>query len=64
MALQLEVFGFIDHTHFAATELREDAIVRDGLADYLACVAVRRDTMQEPRRVPAAIVISSTPWSS
>ena len=44
MAMQLEVFGLVDHTHPAATELREDAIVRDGLADHLACVAVRRRT--------------------
>ena len=32
--VQLEVFGFVDHTHPAATELREDAIVRDGFADH------------------------------
>ena len=36
MAVQLEVFGFVHHTHPAATELREDAIVRDGLADHFA----------------------------
>ena len=35
MAAQLEVFGFIHHTHPAATELREDAIVRDGFADHV-----------------------------
>src|ERR1700676_4007699 len=34
MAMQLEVFGFVDHTHPAATELRDDAIVRDGLGDH------------------------------
>ena len=44
MPMQLEVFGFVDHTHPAATELRENAIVRDGLADHFACVAVRRRT--------------------
>jgi len=33
-----------DHTHPAATELREDAIVRDGLADHLGCIAVQRRT--------------------
>jgi hypothetical protein len=32
--LQLEVFGFVDHTHPASPELLEDAIVRDGLADH------------------------------
>src|ERR1019366_4967923 len=44
MPAQLEVFGFVDHTHPAATELRENAIVRDGLADHFACVPVRRRT--------------------
>ena len=38
-------------THPAATELRENAIVRDGLAYHLACVAMRRRTAQGPRRV-------------
>src|SRR6202521_4494681 len=44
MAGQLEVFRFVHYTHPAATELREDAIVRDGLADHFACVAMRRRT--------------------
>src|ERR1700686_4448509 len=44
MAVQIEVFGFVDHTHPAAAQLLDDAIVRDGLADHLACVAVRRRT--------------------
>jgi hypothetical protein len=34
VAVQLEVFGFVHHTHPAATELRENAIVRDGFADH------------------------------
>jgi hypothetical protein len=34
MAVQLEVFGFVDHTHPSIAELRDDAIVRDGLADH------------------------------
>ena len=34
MAVQLEIFRFVDHTHAAATELLQDAIVRDGLADH------------------------------
>ena len=33
-AAQLGVLGLIDHTHAAATELLNDAIVRDGLADH------------------------------
>src|ERR1700687_72131 len=33
MAVQLEVFGLIDHTHPAAAELAQSAVVRDGLAD-------------------------------
>jgi hypothetical protein len=33
MAVQLEVFRFMHHTHAAATELLQDTIVRDGLAD-------------------------------
>jgi hypothetical protein len=31
-AIELHVFGFVDHTHAAATELLDDAVVRDGLA--------------------------------
>ena len=34
-ATQLGVLGLIDHTHAAATELLQDAIVRDGCADHL-----------------------------
>ncbi len=34
MAVQLEVFGFVHHTHPAAAELFNDAIVRDGFADH------------------------------
>ena len=33
MAAQLEVFGFVDHTHSAA-ELRQDAIIRNGLPNH------------------------------
>ena len=29
MAVQLEVFGFVHHTHPAATELREDSVMRN-----------------------------------
>ena len=34
VAAQLEVFGLADHTHPAAPELGDDAIVRDGLANH------------------------------
>ena len=34
MAMQLEVLRFVHHTHPAATELRDDAIVRNGFADH------------------------------
>src|SRR5262249_21169421 len=33
-AAELGVFGLVDHTHAAATELLQDAVVRDGLADH------------------------------
>ena len=42
MPVQLEVFGLVHHTHPAATELLQDAIVRDGLADHLACFTLLR----------------------
>ena len=32
-AIELGVFGLVDHTHAAAAELLDDAVVRDGLAD-------------------------------
>jgi hypothetical protein len=32
-AMQTDVFGLINHTHAAAAELLNDAVVRDGLAD-------------------------------
>jgi hypothetical protein len=34
MAVQLEVFGFVNHAHPAATKLRDDSIVRNGFADH------------------------------
>src|ERR1700693_1280616 len=33
-ATELGVFSLVDHTHSAAAELLNDAIVRDGLADH------------------------------
>jgi len=33
---ELEVFRLVDHAHSPATDLAEDAVVRDGLADHLA----------------------------
>ena len=34
VTMQLEVFGFIDHTHPAAAELRQNAVVRNYLAEH------------------------------
>ena len=33
-AAKLCVLGFVDHTHAAAAEFLDDAVVRDGLADH------------------------------
>ena len=33
-AAKFGVLSFIDHTHAAATELLDDAVVRDGLVDH------------------------------
>ena len=33
-AAELDVLGFVDHTHPAAAELLDNAVVRDGLADH------------------------------
>jgi hypothetical protein len=32
-AMQARVFSLVDHPHSSATELFEDAVMRDGLAD-------------------------------
>jgi hypothetical protein len=32
--MQTRVFSLVDHTHPATTELLNDAVVRDGLADH------------------------------
>jgi hypothetical protein len=41
-AMQPCVLRFIDHTHPATTELLDDAVVRNGLADHLReCYGVR-----------------------
>ena len=34
MAMQPHVLGFVDHTHPAAAQLLDDAVVRDGLTDH------------------------------
>jgi hypothetical protein len=47
MSAQLEVFSFVHDTHPAATDLREDTIVRNGLADRLARIDVRRRISSE-----------------
>src|SRR5437899_12016708 len=35
-SVQPRVFGLVDNTHAAATELLDDAVVRDGLANHEA----------------------------
>jgi hypothetical protein len=32
--MQTRVFSFVDHTHPTATQLLDDAVVRDGLPDH------------------------------
>jgi hypothetical protein len=70
MAMQFEVFDFIHRTHPAATGLRADPTVRDGLADYRSGIALRsfpskrHEALLLPSRVPAAMVISSNPIAS
>jgi hypothetical protein len=32
--VESDIFCLVDHTHAAATEFRDDAIMRDGLADH------------------------------
>ena len=34
--MQPRVLGFVDHTHPAAAQLLDDAVVRDGLANHWA----------------------------
>ena len=34
MAAQVDVLGFVDNAHPSAAQLREDTVVRDGLADH------------------------------
>ena len=34
-ASEFGVFSFVDHTHPAAAQLIEDAVVRNGLADHV-----------------------------
>src|SRR6266571_1994103 len=34
VAAQTQVFGLIDHTHAAATQLLQDAVMRNGLANH------------------------------
>ena len=42
-AMQSGVFGLVDHTHAAATELLNDAVVGDELADHGGRLALWRD---------------------
>ena len=38
-AAELDVLSLVDHTHPAAAELLDDAVVRDGLADHVPALA-------------------------
>src|ERR1700730_17274629 len=50
---QLQVLGFIHHTHPATAELLDDAIVRDGLADHTqACYGGSGGKSMKPVDVP------------
>jgi len=40
-AMQLEIFSLVDHTHPAAAQLAQDAVVRDGFADHWRGILLR-----------------------
>jgi hypothetical protein len=42
-AAKIGVFGLLNHAHASATELVEDAVVRDGLADHSVWAIIRED---------------------
>ena len=51
-AAELHVLGLVDHTHPAAAELLDDAVVRDGLADHWAeILGLQREQVNEGGRV-------------
>ena len=41
-AAELGVFGLVDHTHAAATEFLDDAVVRNSLADHVQNMLCRQ----------------------
>ena len=50
--MELSVLGFVDDAHAPATELFEDAVVRDGLANHGEGTASWRDMLgRAPRQV-------------
>ena len=53
-AMEASVLGLVNHTHPAAAELLDDAVVRDGLADHcgnaMACGQVSQCTGSLPER--------------
>src|ERR1035438_5823365 len=48
--LQPRVFRFVDHPHTADTQLLDDAVVRDGLADHWRRILRWRNTQVNERR--------------
>src|SRR5712692_3871359 len=69
-AAEARVFGLVHHAHTAATELLEDAIVRDGLADHEPSPIRRSRSWKRgsPRRLSncgeTLIQVSRWEWSS
>ena len=57
-APELGVFGLIDHTHAAAAELFDDAVVRDGLADHVQILWREAMQVNESRAVAVAQTVA------
>jgi len=49
-AMQLYVLSLVDHAHAAATQLLDDAVVRNGLADHSCRILRGRNWQVDERR--------------